>query len=497
MPQEHFDVLIVGAGLSGIGAAYHVQRHCPNRNYAILESRTCMGGTWDLFRYPGIRSDSDMHTLGYNFKPWLQERAIADGPSILHYIHETAAENNIEKNIRYGHRVTGADWSSEQAHWKVQVEVGGQARQITAQFVLMCAGYYRYSEGYTPQFPGRDRFQGSIIHPQLWPENLNYRNKKVVIIGSGATAVTLLPAMADDCEHITMLQRSPTYMASRPYKDRLNNLLRKILPDSWTYAFTRWKNIGLQVRLYKLTRTKPDKMRKMLLDRVHKSLGPDYDVATHFTPSYSPWDQRLCLVPDEDLFVALKSGKASVVTDEIATFTERGIQLKSGQELDADIIVTATGLQMVALGEASFTVDGQAINLGDSWTYKGLMMSGMPNLVNTFGYINASWTLGADLTAEYFCQLINHMQAIGADQVTPTLRDSDADLQAHPFIEDFTSGYMQRAMHLLPRQGNREPWVNSQDYLRDRKLLGAANFDDGALVFSEAVAKTNADQAAA
>ncbi len=492
MPQDHFDVLIVGAGLSGIGAAYHLQQHCPTKSYAILESRACMGGTWDLFRYPGIRSDSDMHTLGYNFKPWVHERAIADGPAILDYIHKAAAENDIEKNIRYDHRVTGADWSSEQARWTVQVEVEGQPRQITAQFVLMCAGYYRYSEGYTPEFPGRDRFQGKIVHPQLWPEDLDYANKKVVIIGSGATAVTLLPAMADDAAHITMLQRSPTYMASRPYKDIINNLLRKILPESWAYAFTRWKNITLQNRLYKLTRTKPDKMRKMLLDRVRKTLGPDYDVATHFTPSYSPWDQRLCLVPDEDLFVALKSGKASVVTDQIETFTETGIQLKSGQHLEADIIVTATGLQMVALGEASFTVDGQAINLGESWTYKGLMLSGMPNLVNTFGYINASWTLGADLTAEYFCQLINHMDAIGADQVTPTLRDSDANMQPHPFIKDFTSGYMQRAMHLLPKQGDREPWLNTQDYIRDRKILGDARFDDGALVFTQALAKTTA-----
>lgn len=497
MAQEEFDVIIVGAGLSGIGAAYHLQKHCPGKSYTILESRSCMGGTWDLFRYPGIRSDSDMHTLGYNFKPWLHERAIADGPSILDYIHEAAAENNIEDRIQYDHRVTGADWSSEQARWKVQVEVNGQPSQVTAQFVLMCAGYYRYSEGYTPQFPGRDRFQGNIVHPQLWPEDLDYRNKKVVIIGSGATAVTLLPAMADDCEHITMLQRSPTYMASRPYKDLLNNLLRKILPENWAYAFTRWKNITLQNRLYKLTRTKPNRMRKMLLDRVRKTLGPDYDVATHFTPSYSPWDQRLCLVPDDDLFVALKSGKASVVTDDIETFTEQGIQLKSGQQLDADIIVTATGLQMVALGEASFTVDGKAINPGDSWTYKGLMISDLPNLVNTFGYINASWTLGADLTAEYFCQLINHMDAIGADKVVPTLRDSDAKMQPHPFIEDFTSGYMQRSMHLLPRQGDADPWVNSQDYIRDRKLLGDASFDDGALVFSQASSKTATVQDAA
>jgi monooxygenase len=490
MEQEQFDVVIVGAGLSGIGAAYHLQQHCPGKTYAILESRGQMGGTWDLFRYPGIRSDSDMHTLGYKFKPWLHERAIADGPSILDYIRETAAENAIEGNIRYDHRVTGADWDSGEARWTVRVECDGQPRQIKTQFLLMCAGYYRYSEGYTPDFPGKEHYQGTVVHPQLWPEELDYSDKKVIVIGSGATAMTLVPAMADKVEHITMLQRSPTYVVSRPYKDSLNNFLRKILPDKWVYAFTRWKNISWQQHMYKRTRTDPDKIRTMLLDRVRKGLGPDYDIDTHFTPSYSPWDQRLCLIPDDDLYVAINSGKASVVTDEIDHFTEGGILLKSGRELEADIIVTATGLQMVALGEAAFSVDGETVDFANTWTYKGLMISGLPNLVNTFGYINASWTLGSDLTAEYLCQLINHMDGLGVEQVTPQLRDSDRNMQAYPHFRDFSSGYMQRVMHLFPKQGDSEPWVNTQDYIRDRELLGNARFDDGALVFSRAASKS-------
>jgi len=410
MSTEHVDVLIIGAGLSGIGAAYHLHEQCPSKSYLILEGRDAMGGTWDLFRYPGIRSDSDMHTLGYNFKPWREAKAIADGPSILKYIHETASENHIEKNIRYNHQVKSASWSSDKAQWTIEARQNGDKEpvRISCNLLLMCSGYYSYKGGYTPQFEGRELFQGPIIHPQQWPEDLDYSGKRVVVIGSGATAMTLVPAMVKDVEHIVMLQRSPTYVISRPDTDMIANSLRKVLPEKWAYAITRWKNVGLQQRVYKKTRTKPEKVKKYLVDQVRKELGPDYDVATHFTPQYNPWDQRLCLIPNDDLFEAIKSGKASVVTDHISRFTESGILLKSGQTLEADIIVTATGLNMVVLGGIEFTVDGRVVDFADTWSYKGLMYSGVPNMVNTFGYINASWTLRADIIAEYFCRLVNH-----------------------------------------------------------------------------------------
>ncbi len=488
MTQEHFDVVIVGAGLSGIGAACHLQKSCPSKRYVILESRATMGGTWDLFRYPGIRSDSDMHTLGYKFKPWIAEKAIAEGPAILDYIHEAASENGVAENIRYRQRVTRASWSSDDATWTVRTEdpEQGNTTTITCNFLLMCSGYYSYKKGYTPEFPGRERFQGQVVHPQLWPEDLDYQGKRVVIIGSGATAVTLLPAMAEKAAHVTMLQRSPTYMFSRPFKDAFANTLRKVLPDRWAYALTRWRNIYGQEKLYKKSRTDPEAARKEFLDAVRDELGPDFDIAKHFTPRYNPWDQRLCLVPDSDLFQSLKAGRSSIVTDEIETFTEHGIMLKSGQELAADIIVTATGLNMVVMGEATFEVDGTPVNFGDTWTYKGLMFSGVPNLISTFGYINASWTLRADLTAQYACRLLHHMDAVGAQQVTPQLRSQDADMPARPWIADFSSGYMQRVMHLFPKQGDREPWINTQDYRRDKKLFMSDSFEDGALVFTGA-----------
>lgn len=486
MAAEHFDVIIVGAGLSGIGAACHLQRLCPGKRYLILESRDAMGGTWDLFRYPGIRSDSDMHTLGYNFKPWVAEKAIAEGPAILDYIHEAASENGIEHNIRYRRRVTRASWSSADARWTVTAEGPGGAAStsFTCGFLLMCAGYYRYQEGFTPNFPGREQFRGTVVHPQLWPEGLDYKSKQVVIIGSGATAVTLLPAMAGDAAHVTMLQRSPTYMFSWPFRDALANFLRKILPQRWAYAITRWKNITGQAWIYRKSRSNPAAVRKRLLDGVRDELGPDYDIETDFTPRYNPWDQRLCLVPDSDLFESLRSGRASIVTDQIERFTASGILLKSGRELPADIIVTATGLDMLVLGEVEFQVDGAPVNFPDTWTYKGIMYSGVPNMISTFGYINASWTLRADLTSEYMCHLLNHMDATAAQQVTPMLRPEDGGMIARPWVENFSSGYMQRAMHLFPRQGDREPWVNTQDYKRDRKLFRSDAFDDGALVFS-------------
>ncbi len=483
---EHFDVLIVGAGISGIGAAYFLQDRCPDRTYAILEGRAEIGGTWDLFRYPGIRSDSDMHTLGYSFKPWREAKAIADGPSIKRYLEETIEENGIDRHIRYHHHVTSASWSSETARWTIfaQRRDTGEPVTLTCNFLSMCSGYYSYRGGYTPELPGRERFQGTIVHPQEWPEDLDYKGKRVVVIGSGATAMTLIPAMAPDVAHITMLQRSPTYVISMPDKDRVANTLRKVLPERAAYAITRWKNIKFQQYAYRKTRTDPEMVRKKLLDAVRKELGPDYDVEKHFTPTYNPWDQRLCLLPNSDLFEAIRSGQASVATDHIETFTETGIRLQSGEELEADIIVTATGLNLVVLGEMDFTVDGRGVDFSQSWTYKGLMFSGVPNLVSTFGYINASWTLRADLTAEFVCRVLNHMSETGTSQCTPRLRDSDADMPARPWIEDFPAGYMQRRMHLFPKQGDREPWLNPQNYSVDKKLFREGPLEDGCLVFT-------------
>ena len=485
-PAEHFDVVIVGAGLSGVGAARHLQLHCPGKSFVLLEGRDAIGGTWDLFRYPGIRSDSDMHTLGYSFKPWRDAKAIADGPAILQYIHETAEENGIDRHIRLRHQVKQLSWSSEDAAWTLEVVRGDTDERVrfTAGFVMMCSGYYSYRQGHTPEFPGRESFRADVVHPQEWPEDLDYRDKKVVVIGSGATAMTLVPAMAKDAASVVMLQRSPTYVISRPDRDVIANFLRKILPAAWAYAITRWKNVALQQWVYNKTRTDPDKVRKHLLAMVRAELGPDFDVEKHFRPSYNPWDQRLCLVPNSDLFAAIRSGKASVVTDEIESFTATGIRLQSGDELEADIIVTATGLELVALGEAALDVDGHEIDFAQTWSYKGMMYTGVPNLSTTFGYVNASWTLRADLIAEFVCRLLNHMDATGTSVVMPRLRPEDADMQPRPWIEGFSSGYMQRAMHLFPKQGDREPWINPQNYRRDKKMFRHGSFDDGALEFS-------------
>jgi monooxygenase len=491
MSVEHFDVVIVGAGLSGVGAGAHLHERCPTKSYVILEGRPSMGGTWDLFRYPGIRSDSDMHTLGYRFKPWKAAKAIADGPSILDYVKETAAEYDVDDHIRYNHLVRSAAWSSEDAAWTVEAlrKDTGEGVKFTCNFLYMCSGYYSYRQGYTPEFPGIEDFKGRIVHPQAWPEDLDYKAKRVVVIGSGATAMTLIPAMAQDADHIVMLQRSPTYVVSRPEKDAIANRLRKFLPASWAYAITRWKNVTMQGLMYRKTRTQPQKVKALLLDMVRKELGPNYDVETHFTPRYNPWDQRLCLVPNSDLFAAIRSGKASVVTDQIETFTETGIRLKSGQELDADIIITATGLNLVVLGEMDFTVDGAPVDFGNTWSYKGMMYSDVPNMVSTFGYINASWTLRADLTSEYVCRVLNQMDKSGAKVVTPRLRESDRDMPARPWIDDFSSGYMQRMMHRFPKQGDREPWINPQDYARDKKMIRFGPIEDGVLIFENAAAK--------
>jgi cation diffusion facilitator CzcD-associated flavoprotein CzcO len=483
---DHVDVLIVGAGISGIGAAVHLQMHCPGRTFTILEGRADIGGTWDLFRYPGVRSDSDMHTLGYNFKPWTAQKAIADGPSIMAYLRETVAEHGVAPHIRFGHLARTADWDSATARWTVHAEHDGQPVTLTANFLFMCSGYYSYKEGYTPDFAGIEQFQGRIVHPQQWPDDLDHTGKKVVVIGSGATAMTLIPAMADRALHVTMLQRSPTYVVSAPDRDAVANALRTVLPDGTAYKLTRWKNTRMQQFIYHRTRTKPDKVKAQLLKMVRKELGPDFDVDTHFTPTYNPWDQRLCLVPNSDLFKAINGGKASVVTDHIDTFTPTGIRLESGAELEADIVVTATGLNLVQLGEVDISVDGVRVDFANTWSYKGFAYSDVPNLASSFGYINASWTLRADLICEYVCRLMNHMAATGTDQCTPRLRATDADMPARPWIQDFSAGYMQRVMDRFPKQGDREPWINPQDYQRDKKMFAEAPVDDGVMQFTRA-----------
>ena len=486
MAEEYFDVVIVGAGLSGIGAAWHLQDKCPDKSYLILEGRESMGGTWDLFRYPGIRSDSDMYTLGYNFKPWKEGKAIADGPSILNYIRETASEAGIDRNIRYQQMVTSARWSSEEAAWTVATHdtTTGEIVTIRCKLLLMCAGYYNYEQGYLPEFKGRDSFRGETVHPQHWPEDLDYSGKKVVIIGSGATAVTMVPEMAKEAEHVVMLQRSPTYMASAPDSDWIAKLLQWLLPEKTAYSITRWKNIQYQRWIYRQTRTAPQRVRKKLLKMARKELGKGIDFDKHFVPRYDPWDQRLCLVPNGDFFHAIRDGRASVVTDTIAEFTENGIRLGSGQELEADIIVTATGLDLCVLGDVQISVDDRPIDIARTFSYKSMMFSDVPNLVSTFGYINASWTLKADLTAEFSCRLLNHMAATGMRQCTPRLGDDERDMVGKNWIESFSSGYIQRKTHLLPKQGEQPPWVNTQNYVLDRKTIGEDPLEDGFLQFS-------------
>ena len=483
MKQEHVDVLIVGAGLSGIGAAYHLQKNCPGKSFAILEGRESSGGTWDLFRYPGIRSDSDMFTLGYSFRPWKEAKAIADGPSILHYVRETARENGIDRKIRFGHRVTAAAWSSADARWTVEaVRVADQeVVRITCGFLFMCAGYYSYKGGYEPEFPGRARFAGRIVHPQKWTPDIDYAGKRVVVIGSGATAVTLVPELARQAAHVTMLQRSPTYVVARPAVDRVADFLRRNLPAKLAYACVRWKNVLWGMFIYKRCKSKPERMKRFIVGMVRQQLGPDYDVARHFTPRYNPWSQRMCLVPDGDLFEAIKAGRASVVTDTIDTFTEKGIRLASGAELDADLIVTATGLQLEVLGGLSVKVDGQLVDFSKAMTYKGMMYAGVPNLASAFGYTNASWTLKADLTCEYVCRLLNHMEKTGTRQCTPRL--NDPEVKPQPWV-DFSSGYFQRSIDKLPKQGSKRPWKLYQNYALDIVTLKFGTVADGAMEFS-------------
>ena len=491
MTSEHVDVVVVGAGLSGIGAGYHLQTMSPDRSYVILEGRDGLGGTWDLFKYPGIRSDSDMHTLGFSFKPWTEAKSIADGPSILQYLKQTVAQFGIDKHIRYGQLVTKAEWSTDDAQWTVTStnKATGASNTITCSFLFMCSGYYSYKKGHTPEFAGRERFKGIVVHPQDWPTDLDYAGKRVVVIGSGATAVTIVPSMADKAAHVTMLQRSPTYMVSRPDHDVMANRMRKVLPEKMAYNLTRFKNTWRQQLVYNKTRTDPDKVKQLLLGGIKMELGADYDIAKHFTPAYNPWDQRLCLVPNGDFFKAMREGKASVVTDHITSFTETGIQLASGEHLDADIIITATGLELVTLGEMDFFVDGNQVDFAKTWTYKGFAYSDIPNLASTFGYINASWTLRSDLTAEYVCRLLNHMRKKGVAQCTPRLREQDRNMKERPWIDGFSSGYMQRMMHRMPRQGDHEPWINPQNYRRDKKMFKHSTIDDGVMQFSKQSAR--------
>jgi monooxygenase len=479
---EHFDVLVVGAGISGIGAGYHLQAKCPDRTYAILEARGSIGGTWDLFRYPGIRSDSDMYTLGYSFRPWTNPKAIADGPAILDYVRETAQEYGIDRKIRFDHRVMGASWSSADAKWTVEVERGasGERVQLTCSFLLMCSGYYDYSAGYTPDFPGVERFSGRIAHPQKWTDDIEYAGKRVVVIGSGATAVTLVPAMAKTAAHVTMLQRSPTYVVARPAEDGLANRLRPYLPPKVAYGLTRWKNVLLGMFFFGLSKRSPERVKKLILRGVRTQLGRDYDIKTHFTPRYNPWDQRMCLVPDGDLFRAIRKGRASVVTDQIETFTEKGIKLRSGVEIEADLIVTATGLNLVVLGNTEITVDGHRVDLAKTMNYKGMMFSDVPNLASCFGYTNASWTLKCDLTCEYVCRLLNHMEKTGQRQCTP--RKTDPSITEEPFA-NFTSGYIQRSLAKFPKQGSRRPWRLHQNYALDLMTLKYSAVQDGAMEF--------------
>ena len=482
---EHFDVVVVGAGISGIGAGYHLQTRSPDRSYVILEGRDRLGGTWDLFRYPGIRSDSDMYTLGYSFKPWTGAKAIADGPSILGYLDETAREHGIDRRIRYGHRVVGAAWSTADAVWTVAAEQDGERREFTCNFLFMCSGYYNYHRGHTPSFPGVEAFEGRIVHPQFWTPDIDHAGKEVVVIGSGATAVTLVPAMAKTASHVTMLQRSPTYVVSRPSDDAFASWLQRTLPAKAAYGITRWRNVLFGAYFYSRARKYPAQAKQRIVGWVRDHLGPDYDVDRHFTPKYNPWDQRLCLVPDADLFDALKAGTATVVTDEIETFTESGIRLKSGEELPADIVVTATGLELQLMSGIPLAVDGLAIDPSKSFNYKGMMFSDVPNLALSFGYTNASWTLKADLTCAYVCRLLNTMRKRGLRQATP--RVGDDDLQPEDFL-DFTSGYVQRALDKFPKQGSKAPWKLHQNYAKDLMALKFGSVDDG-MEFSNPVPK--------
>ena len=473
------DVLIVGAGISGIGMAVHLRDKCPGKSFALVERRDDIGGTWNLFQYPGIRSDSDMHTLGFNFEPWTEQKAIADGPSIMKYLHRIKDKHDLEKHIHFGHKVLSASWSSDNACWTVVAEKSdGSTAQMQANFLYMSSGYYDYDNPHDAQIEGLEKFEGDVIHPQFWPKDYDYSGKKVVVIGSGATAVTIVPVMAEKAEHVTMLQRTPTWYFIRDAKDHLANFMRKIMPDSWAYKITRFKNVHLQNIGFRTARDKPQKMIKKLEKPLKKELGDKYQ-KEDYTPPYGPWEQRLCLVPDSDMFKAIKAGKADVKTGHIDTVTADGIALKSGEKLAADILVTATGLRLAVAGKVAFEVDGEAINFHDHFYYKGCMFSDIPNMAVVFGYLNASWTLKADIVSEYVCKLLNHMDATSTRIANPVL---DRKLEEEDLF-DFSSGYIKRGLPLLPKTSTEYPWKLTQDYLLERKLLTKEPVDDGVIRF--------------
>jgi len=481
---EHVDVIVVGAGLSGIGGACHLRMYCPDKSFVILEGREASGGTWDLFRYPGVRSDSDMFTLGYRFRPWRDAKAIADGPAILNYIRDTAVEFGVDKAIRYNHRVRRASWSEDEARWTVEIETGPENPpiQLTCHFLYLCTGYYDYDSGYTPEWPGVEQFRGTILHPQKWPKDLDYDGKRIVVIGSGATAITLVPAMAQRAAHVTMLQRSPSYVVTRPAEDKIANWLRRSLPDRAAYVLARWKNVLTATFFYSLARKRPQLFKWMVAKGVRKELGEKYD-SKHFTPPYNPWDQRLCFAPDADLFQSIRDGRVSVVTDHIETFTESGLLLKSGQRIDADIIVTATGLVLRLFSGMQLVVDNTPVDLPKTLVYKGMMFSDIPNLAFAVGYTNASWTLKCDLTAAYVCRLLNHMDHHGYASCTPRVNDPNIELEP---VLDFNSGYVLRALDTLPRQGSKTPWRLHQNYMKDLRMMRYGRVDDGTMEFRKA-----------
>jgi cation diffusion facilitator CzcD-associated flavoprotein CzcO len=487
MPTEHFDVLIVGAGISGVGGAYHLTQQCHGTSFVVLETQESFGGTWLTHKYPGIRSDSDLHTFGYRFKPWTSA-PIATAAEILSYMGDVIAENDLDRHIRYRHRISSARWSSDENLWTIEATRTdtGEACRFTANFLWMCQGYYRHTEGYTPEWDGMAAFKGRIVHPQTWPSDLDYKGKRVVVIGSGATAATLIPAMAEDCAHITMLQRSPTFFRTGRNAIEIAEELRELgIDETWIHEITRRKILRDQSVFTERTVREPEVVKRELLDIVRSHLGPDYDVETHFTPSYRPWRQRIAFIPDADLFKGIASGKASVVTDEIERFTETGLQLKSGKTLDADIIVTATGFHLSALGDIDFVIDGKPLVFGDTVTYRGMMFTGVPNLAWVFGYFRASWTLRSDLVADFVCRLLNHMKATGAKRVMPALRREDADMALLPWIdpENFNPGYLMRGMHLLPKRGDKPEWQHTQDYWNEKDQFPAIDLDDEVFVY--------------